>query len=81
MRRELDIMKLKDKKTKTKDAIDSVVRDNKDVVETIPDFVDKLKEEMKFISSDIPAKQRAQKAFRAVAFEYGSPEKAYAILQ
>lgn len=81
MRRDLEMMKLKDKKTKTKDAIDSVVRDNKDLVETIPQFVEKLKEEMKYISSDIPAKQRAEKAFKAVAFEYWNPEKIYSIVQ
>ena len=58
LRQEVNLMKYKDRKTKTNEVLDTVISANKDIVATIPEFEDKIKEELKYISDKLSPKDR-----------------------
>jgi len=81
LRKEVNLMKYKDRKTKTKEVLETVISANKDIVATIPDFEDKINEELKYISDELSPKDRVTKAFKLVAGSDSSQADAYSILQ
>lgn len=81
MKRELKLMKFQNSKTKTKEALDFISLQNKDLIETIPDFEAKINDELKFISESIEPSERVKKAFSLVAGSTGSSADAYSIMQ
>ena len=60
---------LLERKLEEKDVADEIEKFelwNWDIISTIPDFKDKVREELKYISSSLPAKQRVDRASRLV---------------
>jgi len=68
LRQEVKLMKYQNTKTKTKEVLEWVISNNKDIVATIPEFEDKLREELKYISDKLSPKDRVAKAFKIVAW-------------
>lgn len=80
LKEKVALIEYKTSKTKTNEAIDLVIKENQDIADTIEGFEDKLRSELKYLSSDIPAKERAEKALRLVASTPSPENDAYKIL-
>lgn len=61
-------------------AIENMKISNKDLADTIPEFENRMKEEMKTFSSDLSVKEKAEKAFTLVAWKWTWAE-AYLAMQ
>lgn len=81
LKREVELIKLHWTKTKINNAIDELKNVNKEIIETIPDFEEKIKEELKNISSTLEEKERVAKAFVIVTWWAVSKANAYWIIQ
>jgi len=81
LQREMKLMKYQNTKTKTKEALENIALSNKDVVSTIADFEEKMKEELKFISESVEPNERIKKAFALVTGSNGNSADAYSIMQ
>jgi len=80
LQKKVKIMEYKATQWIVNNEIESITKENKDLVDTIPDFDAKIKEELKYISSEISPKERVQRAFRLVAWSNNTND-AYLALQ
>lgn len=81
LEKKIKLMEYKETKGAVQDAINSVKANNSLVVETIPNFEDKLEEEMKYISSDLSPKERVNRAFKILTNSSESSFEAYLSMQ
>ena len=81
IKRELELIKYKNKKNRTKEALENIALMNKDVVSTIDDFEQKMKDELKFISESVEPSERMKKAFKLVVGSNGNSADAYSVMQ
>lgn len=79
--RELSFMKYKASKDQTEDSIKNIEVLHKDIVDQIPDFKTKMKDELKYISNDITPSERVEKAFKLISGWMGNSANTYAALQ
>ena len=81
LQREMKLMKFQTWKTKTKEALENIALLNKEVVSTIPEFEERMKEELKYISESVEPSERVKKAFNLVVGSTGNSADAYSIMQ
>ena len=81
VQRELELMKHQGTKTKINEALEKITESNKELVDTIPDFHEKMKEELKNISSNLDEKERVARAFTIVSWGMISKANAYGAIQ
>jgi len=81
MKREQELLKMKLNKKDIDDEIEKYTSINWNVVTSIPNFNEKVKEELKYISSELPAKERVNRATRLVGGNSDINVEAYLQLQ
>jgi len=81
IKRELKLMKYKNKKESTREALVSIALQNKEVVWSISDFEQKMRDELKFISESVEPNERMKKAFQLVVGSDWNSADAYSIMQ
>lgn len=81
LQRELALLKMQRDKDNVEWAIDSYISNNPKVAEAIPSFKEKIAEELKYISSKLPAKERVERATKLVTSNSNTGIEAYLSLQ
>ena len=81
LERKVQLMEYKMNQWAVSTAIDNFKVSNKDLVDTIPEFENKMKEEMKSFSSDLNIKEKAEKAFKIIAGSSTNNTEAYLAMQ
>lgn len=81
LQRKVQLMEYKNNQGALKDVIENFKTSNKDLVDTIPEFEQKMKTEMELFSSDLSVKEKADRAFKLVAWNTSANMEAYMALQ
>lgn len=82
LKQKVKLMEHNSTKTKINEEIDNtIVWEFKDAVATIPDYRQKLNEELKYISNELSPKERVNRALRLVLNSSDNPATAYAVMQ
>ena len=81
MEREYRLLKMKLEKKDIDDEIDKYVSANSKIVSSIPNFSEKIKEELKSISSNLPSKERVNKATKLISNSLDIDVETYLQLQ
>ena len=81
MKREQQLLRMKLEKKEINDEIEKFSSSNSDLVNSIPNFTEKVNEELKNISSNLPAKERVTRATKLVAGNSDLSVEAYLQLQ
>jgi hypothetical protein len=81
MRREQELLKMKLNKKDVDDEIEKFSSTNSSVVSAIPNFDTKVREELKYISSELPTKERVSRATKLVTGNSDINVEAYLQLQ
>ena len=81
LQRKVQLMEYKNNQWALKGAIENIKITNKDLVDTIPDFEQKMEDEMKLFSSDISIKDKADRALKLIAWANSASADAYLALQ
>lgn len=81
LEREMKLWKYKETKTKTDEAIAQSIKSNENLAKAIPDIEDRLKEEIKNISQELPAQERVAKAMSIVINSDTQEANAYNLLR
>jgi len=80
LQKKVRIMEYKANQWALDNALDAIVNANKDLADTIPNFKEKMLEEIKYISSDMSIQDRVARWFKLVAWT-SSWQNAYLALQ
>lgn len=79
--RELNLMKYREIQTKTKEAIESLKQwSGEDIAKSIPDFDQKIKEEMDLLSDKLTPFEKAKRAFKIVVDSSDDVNEGYRVL-
>lgn len=81
LKQQVKLMQHNNKKTKTKEAIENIAEKNQDIIKQIPDFEEKLTEELKYISDNIDPNERVKKAFSLLSGQVPNSATLYWVLQ
>lgn len=81
LERKIQLSEYRDTKIKTEEAIASALESNKILTQAIPDIDDKIRRELKNISSELDAKERVRRAISIVSNEVDFETNAYALLR
>jgi len=81
MEREYRLLKMKLEKKDIDDEIDKYISVNSKIVSSIPNFTEKIKEELKSISSSLPSKERVNKATKLISNSLDIDVETYLQLQ
>ena len=81
MKREQELLKLKINKKDIDDEIEKFTSSNSEIVNAIPNFENLVRDELKYISSELPAKERVKRATRLISWNSDVNVEAYLRLQ
>ena len=81
MKREQELLKMKLNKKDVNDEIEKYTSANSNVVSSIPNFDEKIRDELKYISSELPTKERVERATKLVVWSSDVNVEAYLQLQ
>lgn len=81
LKQKVKLIEYKETKTKMKDTIELIKKDNSNIVSGISDFESKLTEELKYISTDLPVEERVKRAYKLVVDSNISTAQLYALMQ
>ena len=68
MKIEQELLKMKLNKKDVNDEIEKYTSSNSNIASSIPNFDEKVREELKYISSELPTKQRVERATKLVSW-------------
>lgn len=79
--KELNLIKLQRNKEGVENAISTYVASNRKVVDTIPNFEQRVNDELKYITSELPPKERVERAVRLISSNKDIDIEAFLALQ
>lgn len=81
LQRKVQLMEYKNNQGILKSEIENIKLNNKDLIDTIPDFEKQMENEMKLFNSDLSVKEKVNRAFKLVAGSTSANWEAYLALQ
>lgn len=81
LRREVELLKMQSNKSAVEWAISDFITSHKEVTSAIPDFEKKINDELKYISSELPAKERVSRATKLISSNNDINIEAFLALQ